>query len=212
MIGRVVAAAVIGGTLGAGAVSAVHALKAPDDSGAAFADRWLALHTRCRTAIETAGSIEQEGLTQVTTLKRDGLERDIPADSSAWQDADDDRVVLIEFPPTETNGGLRGCRIELADDMLAVHPQAVGSVVKSFLEERSSLVTQGSHMLRDPDPITPGFGLGYEAVAPNPEGCMAVTSAFFDPVRGINLLTSIESLDLPCRDHSQISHDGKAYA
>ncbi|MEO1494397.1 MAG: hypothetical protein AAFV19_19805 [Pseudomonadota bacterium] len=195
-------AAVIGGGLGAGAMSAVHLMQTPDDSAAVFAEQWIELHSRCRAAIETSKPLDTDGLSQAASLTRDGLARDLPADQAAWHGADE-RIVLIDHAPSDANGWFRGCRLELADDSFGVHPDAVGIILTRVLEERSALLAEGTHYVSDPDPITPGFGLGFDAAAPNPDGCLTTTSAFFDQERGIALFTNHERTDLPCRERSQ---------
>lgn len=211
MFGRLAVAAVIGGGIGAGAVSAVKLTGTPSDAPAAFAQNWMDLHARCRTAIETAEAIDETGLTAVTTLKRDGIERDLPKDQTAWHGSDD-RVVLIEFAPTSLSGNTRGCRVEMADDMYAPELRAANIVLRGFLEERSALVAEGSHMDADPLPITPGFGLGFQAIAPNADGCMTQSQAFFSEANGINLMASMETQDFPCRENSFNAQDWKARA
>lgn len=211
MIGRVAMAAVIGGGLGAGAVSALHLMRTPDNAAEVFAERWLDLHTRCRKAMETSDPVDTSGLSPVTALRRDGLSRDLGAEEAAWH-GPDDRIVLIDLAPSDSNGQTRGCRVEMADDMLGVHPDASGRVLIGLLEERAALTAEGTHYIFDPDPITPGFGLGYDAAAPNPDGCLTSTAALFDPERGIAQIASFEKSDLPCRERSDNTHYGTSHA
>ena len=211
MIGRVVLAAVIGGGIGASAVSAVQMMRAPDTAAETLAKHWMDMHARCQKAIETSQPLATDGLSSVTALRRDGIERVMPDGHAAWRGADE-RIALIDIAPNALNGHTRGCKVELADDMFGVHPDASGRILTEFLGQRSARSAEGTHYDADPAPITPGFGLGYDAAVPNPDGCLTTTVAFFDPERGVTQTSTTEKLDLPCRERSENKNDGASHA
>lgn len=211
MIGRMAMAAMIGGGLGAGAVSAVHLSRAPDNAAEIFAKRWMDLHTRCRTAMETAEPLDTGGLTEVSTLRRGDLDRDLEDGDTAWHGADN-RIILIDHAVETFSEPVRACRLELADDAFEIHPDAVGRIMIDVLEERSALASEGTHYVSDPDTISPGFGVGYDAAAPNPDGCLTGTIVRIDPDVGIAQFISYEKSDLPCRERSQSTHHGASHA
>ena len=145
-------------------------------SAASLSERWLDLWTRCRVAIEEVRPLDTEGL---SPLEHPADSRGHDAQRNWWRKGD--RFMVQEGEHNERPGVRRGCDIMLAPDALPLSEMEEAALLRTFVIERSRLIAESRHEVRNPDPIFPIVPLGVGPLHKNANRCSVISHIMFDP-------------------------------
>jgi hypothetical protein len=161
----------------------------------ALEHEWRDLFARCRVAIEsglppdTSGLVDlgfEDRFVEAYTVNIEG--RDVPIlpgfrrAARTWQHPDR-RLVLIDgerFVGSADGAKVRRlCDVRLAEGAAKLTSSEEGAILRIFLVIRSNLIADGTHEVRDPDPIPPIIPLGVGPIKDNPNYCPVMSAVFF---------------------------------
>ena len=144
-------------------------------SAASLSERWLDLWTRCRVAIEEVRPLDTEGLSLVELPPNKRYE----AQRGWWRDGD--RFLVHESEWRRSPGVRRSCDVVLATDAKPLSAAEEAMLSRAFLVERSRLISELTHEVRNPDPIFPIVPLGVGPRHKNANRCSVISHIMFDP-------------------------------
>lgn len=157
------------------AVLSVWLASADTVSAESLSERWLDLWTRCRVAIEEVRLLDTEGLNLVELAPN----RHYKSQRGWWRDGD--RFLVKEVEWRRRPGIRRGCDVVLAPEAQPLSEAEEAILFRTFLIERSRLIAESTHQIRNPDPIFPIVPLGVGPKVKNANRCQVASAIFIDP-------------------------------
>jgi hypothetical protein len=148
-----------------------------DHSG--LADSWFELWERCRVSVETRAPLNTTGLQPVAIVE------------SPTQTTPDARRILgrpgerfaIEEREYETGTGnlvSRACGVVFQDWGRPVTDGESAVLLAAFMRQRSELLADGTHEVRDPTTIHGLISAGFGPIVLNPSGCRVIAGFFIN--------------------------------
>ncbi len=171
-------------------------------SAQSLSERWLELWTRCRVAIETVRPLDTEGLMPFELQPNSRYH----AQRGWWRDGD--RFLVQEVEWRRGHGVRRGCDVNLAPDAAALSDAEEAIVLRTFLVERSRLIGDQTHQIRDPDPIFP-IALGVGPLHKNVNRCQVISGITIDPASDFFTSGTGEQVFGDCVGQSFLKAKGK---
>jgi hypothetical protein len=146
----------------------------------ALVPSWFELWERCRVAIEDRQPLNTFGLVP-SVAEKDPTDTERPDRTMEWRAMNGGRFVIRESEMDTGNGTLRSCNIAPLDWRTPLTREEAARLTYAFLEQRSALLTKGTHEAREPAALFGVTSSGFGPLKRNAVGCLVVSVIFSAP-------------------------------